>query len=140
MLIEIAVGWHAIETLFRWAGEYLWLRPGLLTVPVVALLKTETKSRFLNRNRLDIMQCILENSSGSRKTRLIYRCNLSLSQFNIFKDCLVEAGLLKVSKLKNGVEIFETTEKGKEFLSDYKHLRSILETSSSSPATPVLAK
>jgi len=74
------------------------------------------------------MACILENSNdSSRKTRLIYRCNLSLAQFNLYKDCLVEAGLLKVSKREDGVEIFETTEKGKEFLRDYKKIKSILD-------------
>jgi len=74
------------------------------------------------------MACILENSNeSSRKTRLIYRCNLSLSQFNLYKDCLVETGLLKVSRREDGVEIFETTEKGKEFLRDYRKIKNILD-------------
>ena len=74
------------------------------------------------------MACILENSNeSSRKTRLIYRCNLSLAQFNLYKDCLVEAGLLKVSTREDGAEIFETTEKGKEFLRDYKRIKSVLD-------------
>jgi len=126
MVIETAEAWYAIKTLSDWAEQYLRLRPGLLVLPVIVLLKTETKPRFLHRSRLDIMECILENSSEG-KTSLIYRCNVSLSQFDLFKDCLVEAGLLKVSKLENGVETFETTEKGNEFLSDYKHIKSILE-------------
>ena len=74
------------------------------------------------------MACILENSNeSSRKTRIIYRCNLSLAQFNLYKDCLVEAGLLKVSTREDGAEIFETTEKGKEFLRDYKRIKSVLD-------------
>jgi len=74
------------------------------------------------------MACILESSNeSSRKTRLIYRCNLSLAQFNLYKDYLVEAGLLKVSTREDGAEIFETTEKGKEFLRDYKRIKSVLD-------------
>ncbi len=77
------------------------------------------------------MACILENSNEtSRKTRLIYRCNLSLSQFNLYRECLVEAGLLKVSKREDGVEIFETTKKGKNFLEDYKKIKKILSETS----------
>jgi len=74
------------------------------------------------------MACILENSNEtSRKTRLIYRCNLSLSQFNLYKDCLVDAGLLRVSTRQDGVEIFETTKKGKAFLEDYERIKKILD-------------
>ena len=91
------------------------------------MVETKDKSLFLHRSRIDIMACILGNSNkSSRKTRLVYSCNLSLSQFNLYKDFLVEAGLLKVSKLENGKEIFETTMKGKEFLKDYAQIKGIL--------------
>ena len=74
------------------------------------------------------MACILENSNeGSRKTRLIYRCNLSLAQFKLYRDCLIEVGLLRVSKLEDGTEIYETTDKGREFLKDYRNVKSILD-------------
>jgi len=74
------------------------------------------------------MACILENATGgSRKTRLIYRCNLSLTQFNLYEDCLVEARLLTASTREDGVEIFQTTEKGREFLRDYKKIKRMLE-------------
>jgi len=76
---------------------------------------------------MDIMSCILENSNkSSRKTRLIYGCNLSSSNFNLYKEFLVEAGLLKVSRREDGVEIFETTEKGKEFSKDYRKIQTYL--------------
>lgn len=84
-------------------------------------------SGFSRRSRMDIMACILENSNeSSRKTRLIYRCNLSLLQFNLYKNCLAEIGLLKASKREDGVEIFETTEKGKEFLKAYGKIKTCL--------------
>ena len=77
---------------------------------------------------MDIMACILENSrESSRKTRLIYKCNLSLSVFNLYKEFLAETGLLKVSRREDGVEIFETTEKGEEFLKDYQEIKRLLE-------------
>jgi len=92
------------------------------------VLKSEKRSGFLQRSRIDIMACILENSNDkSRKTRLIYRCNLSLSQFNIYKDCLVDTGLLDVARRGDGVEIFGTTEKGKEFLTDYRKIKSVMD-------------
>ena len=90
-------------------------------------LKTESKPAFLRRSRIDILACILENSvSGSRKTRLIYGCNLSLPQFNQYMNYLVESQLVKVSR-QGGVEIFETTEKAREFLRDYGKIRAVLD-------------
>jgi len=91
-------------------------------------LKKKGKRRFHQRSRIDIMACILENSNeGSRKTRLIYRCNLSLAQFKLYRDCLIEVGLLRVSKLEDGTEIYQTTDKGREFLRDYNSIKSILD-------------
>ncbi|MEM1582450.1 MAG: winged helix-turn-helix domain-containing protein [Candidatus Bathyarchaeia archaeon] len=86
------------------------------------------KSRFQQRSRIDIIACILENSNdGARKTRLIYKCNLSFSQFNHYKDCLVDSGLLRVSNNEDGTEVFEVTERGREFLRDYKKIKSVLD-------------
>jgi len=91
-------------------------------------LKTKNKPGFQQRSRMDIIASILENcDEGSRKTRLIYRCNLSLSQFNLYKDYLVKVGLLKASKRQDNAEIFEITEKGKEFLKDYRKIKRSLE-------------
>jgi len=97
-------------------------------------LKSKRGPFFLQRSRFDIMACILENSNeSSRKTRLIYKCNLSLSQFNLYRDYLLEAGFLKASKGKNGKEIFETTEKGEEFLMGYGKISRILQSGDKQP-------
>jgi len=97
-------------------------------------LKTKSKPGFFNRSRFDIMACILENSNeSSRKMRLIYRCNLNLSQFNLYKDHLVKAGFLKGSRREDGVEIFETTESGEEFLIDYGKIKRILQSVEKQP-------
>jgi len=93
------------------------------------VLKSKSDPIFLQRSRFDIMACILENSNASsRKTRLIYKCNLSLSQFNFYRGYLLKAGFLKASKRKDGAEIFETTEKGEEFLKGYRKISRILQS------------
>jgi len=90
-------------------------------------LTNKNKFYFQQRSRIDIIACILKNSNGgARKTKLIYRCNLSFSQFNLYKDYLINAGLLKVSKNDEGAEIFETTKRGMEFLRDYKKIKDTL--------------
>ena len=83
--------------------------------------------RFHQRSWIDIIACILEDYNESSGRRGVYRCNLSLSQLNLYEDYLVEAGFLKVSRRENGVKVFETTQKGKEFLRDYRKIRASLD-------------
>jgi predicted transcriptional regulator len=91
-------------------------------------LKDQNKRRFLQRSRVDIIACILKNSiKASRKTRLIYKCNLSLSQFKIYEDCLIAGELLERTLDENGAENYKITEKGKSFLKDYARIQKILE-------------
>jgi len=93
-----------------------------------SFLNAKAKGRFHQRSRVDIIACILRNSNGtSRKTRLIYRCNLSLSQFNTYATCLIEGELLTKYAGEGGAEIYETTEKGRRFLRDYEKISKILE-------------
>jgi predicted transcriptional regulator len=91
-------------------------------------MKNAGPQRFTKRSRVDIIACILRNSNnGSRKTRLIYRCNLSLSQFNMYTNCIIEGGLLEDIITEEGVEIYHTTEKGREFLNDYDSIKKVLD-------------
>ena len=91
-------------------------------------MAAKDKRRFLQRSRVDIIACILSNSNDtSRKTRLIYRCNLSLSQFNMYADCLIEGGLLDKHTAESGAVIYETTARGKSFLKDYSRIREVLD-------------
>lgn len=93
----------------------------------ITLNKVKKKRGFLHRSRVDIIACILENATGqSRKTNLIYKCNLSLAQCNLYLDLLNEAGLLRKNNPENKI-VFATTEKGKTFLKDYKKLKTILD-------------
>lgn len=94
----------------------------------VLFLTTREKRRFLQRSRVDIIACILRNSNDtSRKTRLIYKCNLSLSQFNMYADCLIEGGLLERYATEGGAEIYETSARGKSFLKDYRRIKKVLD-------------
>lgn len=89
--------------------------------------KIKKSGRFHHRSRIDIIGCILENAIGhSRKTNLIYKCNLSVGQCNLYLDLLTEAGLLRKNNPGSRVA-FATTEKGKTFLKDYKKLKTILD-------------
>ena len=82
---------------------------------------------FFRKSRISIIACILENSNeSSRRKRLASECNLNLSQFNQYKEFLVESGLLEASAREDGIKAFETTEKGKEFLRDYSSIKTIL--------------
>ena len=87
------------------------------------------RRRFIQRSRLDIIACILSNAeNGSRKTRLIYQCNLSVSQFNKYATSLLEGALLETKISGNKIVTYYTTPKGKEFLQDYQKIHLVLET------------
>ena len=87
----------------------------------------ETKRHFSQRSRLEIIACLLTSAyDGSRKTRLIYRCNLSLSQFKKYVDFLIEGGLLKKRVEGKRVEVYYITERGKTFLKDYERIMETL--------------
>lgn len=45
----------------------------------------------------------------------------------MYSDCLVNANLLKNYRINGKIEVFETTEKGKDFISHYKKIKNLLE-------------
>jgi len=82
------------------------------------------------RSRTDIMADILNETRltrvGSRKTRLMYRCNLSFKQLKIYLRLLVGKGFLRVVLIRGSneeVEIYQVTEEGLSFLETYNDLR-----------------
>jgi predicted transcriptional regulator len=89
------------------------------------------------RSRVEIMADILDETrshpQGLRKTRLMYRCNLSFRQLKIYVKLLCDKGFLEMTVLnpeglnakgKNGkVEIYRITEGGLSFLKTYNDLR-----------------
>jgi predicted transcriptional regulator len=80
------------------------------------------KKTFVNRGRLEIIHEILSMSrEPMRKTRILYRCNLSYDQLQKYLEYLVSHELLKSFK-KRQIEFFQTTERGKEFLEGYERI------------------
>jgi len=83
------------------------------------------KTTFVKRGRLEIIYEILSVSrQPTRKTRILYRCNLSYDQLQKYLQYLISHGLLMSFK-KDRREFFQGTEKGKEFLDWYERLKTL---------------
>ncbi len=86
------------------------------------------------RTQIDIMASILnEAAEGTRKTRIMYGCNLSYRQLQSYLKLLLGMKLLRaVSEKKSGkTTFFETTAKGQNFLLAYRNLKALMASSSS---------
>jgi len=82
-----------------------------------------------HRGRFDIIADILEAShNGTKKTYLMYHCNLSFKQLRGYLDFLLKKGFLwRVSNDGNpDPRLFTTTDRGKEFLRAYKNLKALM--------------
>lgn len=76
----------------------------------------------LRRSRIDITANILRLANeGTKKTHIMYKCNLSHSQLQAYLKLLLGMGFL-VSHL----DLFKTTEKGLKFLNAYRTLRALM--------------
>jgi len=107
------------------AGAGPFLRVGLVG------LWAETKKRIGNshRGRLDIIADILEASyDGTKKTYLMYRCNLSFKQLKYYLVFLFRKGLLCsiIDDGNSNFSLLKITNKGKEFLKAYKGLKAFI--------------
>lgn len=94
-------------------------------------LSTKTKKSSSNnhRGRLDIIADILEAShKGTRKTYLMYRCNLSFRQLKYYLNFLLRKKLLHTATKDGNPNpgLFEITDKGKKFLKAYKGLKALM--------------
>jgi len=80
-----------------------------------------------HRGNLDIIADILDASEGgSKKTCLMYRCNLSFKQLKNYSSFLLGSGLLHVTKEEANNGMLQVTDKGKEFLRAYKNLKALM--------------
>lgn len=88
---------------------------------------TTRSKRLSPRSRMDVMASILkETKRASRKTRIMYRCNLSFRQLKVYLKLLVDEEFLKIIPIKESktvAESFQITEKGQSFLKAYENLR-----------------
>jgi predicted transcriptional regulator len=74
------------------------------------------------RNDIDIIASILnEANRGARKTRIMYRCNLSHKQLQAYLKLLLGMGLLESPS-----DSFKTTAKGRKFIHAYRTLKALM--------------
>jgi len=88
-----------------------------------------TLSSSQKRSEIDIMARILsEARKGARKTRIMYRCNLSHRRLQVYlKFLLAMRLLLSVSgKGDRKTHFYETTTKGRDFLDAYGKLKELM--------------
>jgi predicted transcriptional regulator len=93
------------------------------------LVQNKKQSSNTHRGRLDIIADILEAShNGTKKTYLMYRCNLSFRQLRYYLDFLLkEKFLWAVNEDGNANSgMFRITDKGKKFLKAYENLRALM--------------
>jgi len=83
----------------------------------------------MKRSDIDIMANILnEAHEGARKTRIMYRCNLSHTQLRAYLKLLFGMKLLGPISEEEGTkpDVFKTTAKGLKFLDAYRKLKVLM--------------
>ena len=84
--------------------------------------KSSSSLKFRKRSDIDIMANILnEARKGVRKTRIMYRCNLSHRQLQVYLKLLWGMGLLAFHS-----DLHKTTAKGLKFLDAYRTLKALI--------------
>ena len=81
------------------------------------------------RSEVDIMASILNEARKSTgKTRIMYRCNLSHRQLQVYLTFLLDMKLLRsVTEQENRkTNFYETTTKGRDFLDAYCKLKELM--------------
>jgi|Deesub1362A_J573_1020465.scaffolds.fasta_scaffold01556_8 predicted transcriptional regulator len=74
------------------------------------------------RSRFDIIIDILNVSvDGVNKTKIVYEANLNFKQAKEYIDFLIEAELME-EKTHRNAKIYQTTERGKELLKNFKKI------------------
>ena len=92
-------------------------------------VSAESARLVRKRSDIDIMANILSAAKkGAKKTRIMYKCNLSYGQLQVYLQVLCEMGLL-ASQPKEADEkpnYFKTESKGFRFLEAYRVLKSLM--------------
>jgi predicted transcriptional regulator len=95
----------------------------------IAQLKNGTEPsaevKFKNRSGMEILASIVSAAvNGARKTHVMYRANLSHSQLQRYLAFMESRGLVRtVEDPTANAPLYEATDKGLQFLSDYEGLR-----------------
>jgi predicted transcriptional regulator len=92
-------------------------------------VRSEVNSSVRKRSDIDIMANILDAAkNGTKKTRIMYMCNLSYSQLQVYLQILCEMSLLAPQSKENEKKqnYFKTELKGFKFLEAYRTLKSLM--------------
>jgi predicted transcriptional regulator len=97
------------------------------------LVQVARKFSLAHRSRIDIIANILRAAEkGTRKTHIMYKCNLSYRQLHTYLEFLIERKLVKYTH-STGEEktsgTYETTSKGKAFIQAYRSIRALISDS-----------
>ena len=65
-------------------------------------------------------------SEGANKTKIVYQANLNFKTVNPYIELLVKSGMIEIKE--GQINIYETTDKGKELLKSFKEIQSSLNT------------
>jgi predicted transcriptional regulator len=103
---------------------------GLVNVflPLVSGTRLGNSIYLRKRSDIDIIADILvETKDETRRTRIMYKCNLSHRQLGIYLNLVLEIGLLK-SHLneETNTRYYEITSKGLKFLKTYSKLKDLM--------------
>jgi len=82
-----------------------------------------------HRGRLDIIATILRSTMvGVRKTSIMYTCNLSFKQLEVYLGFLLRRGHVEMftRSERNSNRFFKTTERGLDFLQAYRNLEELM--------------
>jgi len=81
--------------------------------------------QMLKRSKHVIISEILDIcKDGANKTRIVYQANLNFRTVDPYIDLLIKNNLLEIKQKKN--VSYETTDKGKKMLDDFKQIDSQL--------------
>lgn len=94
-----------------------------------AINSIENYANFSSRrDRLAIVcEILVEARTALIKTRIMYKCNLSYKQLELYMEMLLEKKLLKRKADDNGREKFVTTLKGNRFVTKFQNLQALLQ-------------
>jgi predicted transcriptional regulator len=92
------------------------------------LVQTEKEAEFTVRGRVDIIADILDQAKqGTKKTRIMYMCNLSFRQLGVYLDFLLKKKFLAViTSFEENSRFYRTTKKGLAFIEAYKNLQAVI--------------
>lgn len=94
------------------------------------MVEVAEKLTSSHRSKIDIIAEVLrETVDGTKKTRIMYSCNLSFRQLQTYLNLLLDHGLLrKGSENEEGIDskFFEITRKGQNLLRAYDRLKALI--------------